>query len=66
MNNLKRMRLGRGLAQHEVANKLGITVRAYQYIEYGQKKPSYDVILKLQRLFNSDINNLLSESDIDD
>ena len=66
LNNLKRARLGRSITQDELAHTLGITVRTYQYIEHGQRKPSYDVILKLQELFNSDINSLLKESDIAD
>jgi transcriptional regulator with XRE-family HTH domain len=62
LNNLKKARLGKNMTQDELAHILGITVRTYQYIEYGQRKPSYDVILKLQELFNSNINSLLSES----
>ena len=66
LNNLKKARLSRNMTQDELAHILGITVRTYQYIEHGQRKPPYDVILKLQELFNSDISNLLSESsDID-
>lgn len=64
MNNLKKARLGRNITQDELAHTLGITVRTYQYIEHGQRKPSYDVIIKLQELFNKDIDSLLSESDI--
>jgi len=63
LNNLKKARLSRSITQEELAHILGIAVRTYQYIEYGQRKPSYDAILKLQELFNSDINNLLSGSD---
>ena len=66
LNNLKKARLGRSITQDELAHTLGITVRTYQYIEHGQRKPSYDVILKLQKLFNSDINSLLKESDTAD
>ena len=62
MLNLKALRLGRSLTQDQLASKLGITTRAYQYIEHGQKKPSYDVIIKLQKLFNKDIEVLLSET----
>ena len=54
------------MTQDELAHILGITVRTYQYIEHGQRKPSYNVILKLQELFKSDISYLLSENnDID-
>ena len=63
LNNLKQARLSRNVTQDELAHTLGITVRTYQYIEHGQRKPSYNVILKLQELFNCDISYLLSESD---
>lgn len=66
LNNLKIARLSRNMTQDELAHILDITVRTYQYIEHGQRKPAYDVILKLQELFNNDISYLLSESsDID-
>lgn len=63
--NLKALRLGRSLTQDQLADKLDITTRAYQYIEYGEKKPSYEVIVRLQALFNKDINVLLSETNDD-
>ena len=63
LNNLKKARLSRSMTQDKLAHVLGITVRTYKYIEHGQRKPAYDVILKLQELFNSDISNLLSETD---
>lgn len=64
MNNLKKLRLGRNITQDELAHILGITIRTYQYIEYGQRKPSYEVILKLQDIFDCEINKLLSNADI--
>ena len=63
MNNLKKARLRRVMTQDELAHLLGVTVRTYQYIEHGQRKPSYDVILRLQELFDSDISYLLSNTD---
>ncbi|SHI91898.1 DNA-binding transcriptional regulator, XRE-family HTH domain [Parasporobacterium paucivorans DSM 15970] len=63
MLNLKKARLGRNLTQDELADMLGVTVRTYQYIEHGKRKPSYDVIIKLQDIFKQDITNLLSEVD---
>ena len=66
LNNLKKARLSRNMTQDELAHILGITVRTYQYIEHGQRKPSYNVILKLQELFDCDISYLLSENnDVD-
>lgn len=64
LNNLKKLRLARNITQDELAHMLGITIRTYQYIEYGHRKPSYDVILKLQEIFKCDINKLLSDADI--
>ena len=61
LNNLKKARLGRNMTQDELAHLLGITVRTYQYIEYGQRKPSYEVILKLQEIFGSSIDTLLAD-----
>jgi transcriptional regulator with XRE-family HTH domain len=63
LNNLKKARLSRNITQDGLAHLLGVTVRTYQYIEHGQRKPSYDVILRLQELFDSDISYLLSKTD---
>lgn len=63
MNYLRIARLGKSMTQDELSHILGITVRTYQYIEYGQRKPSYDVILKLQTLFQCSIEVLLSNTD---
>jgi transcriptional regulator with XRE-family HTH domain len=51
------------MTQDELAHMLSITVRTYQYIEHGHRKPSYDVILELQDIFKCDINTLLSDAD---
>lgn len=60
---LKNARMGKNMTQDDLAHILGITVRTYQYIEYGQRKPSYDVILKLQDLFHLSIDALLANTD---
>ena len=63
MIQLKNARMGKNMTQDDLAHILGITVRTYQYIEYGQRKPSYDVILKLQDLFHLSIDALLANTD---
>ena len=40
-----------GMTQKEVADFLKISPRAYQRYESGDRKPSYDVVLKLCRLY---------------
>ena len=51
----------KNLTQWELADKLDISLRTYQRIEYGQQKPSYKVILVLQKIFNENIESILQE-----
>lgn len=48
-------RVERGLKQKEVAEQLGITVRAYQAYEYGDRVPTSDVLLKIINFFQFNI-----------
>lgn len=52
--NLKRIREERDLTQQEVADKLKISLRAYQKLEYGYKTgedwPTPDRIKKLSKI----------------
>ena len=41
--------------------KLGISLRTYQRIEYGQQKPNVYVVVRLQRLFQKDISEIMEE-----
>jgi transcriptional regulator with XRE-family HTH domain len=56
---LKKVRLEKGFTQIQMSDRLGISIRTYQRIENNERKPSYDVILQLQNIFNESINNLL-------
>lgn len=38
-------------SQNYVAKKIGITRTAYNHIENSLRKPSYDVLVKLEELF---------------
>ena len=49
------------MTQWELADKLDISLRTYQRIEYGEQKPSYKVILVLQKIFNENIESILQE-----
>ena len=40
-----------GWSQEFVAQQVGVTPEAIHYIETGQRKPSYDVLVKLEDLF---------------
>lgn len=56
---LKQLRTEKGFTQSDIANQINISTRQYQRIENNESKPSYDVILKLQTLFNESIDKLL-------
>ncbi|MCB6370879.1 XRE family transcriptional regulator [Blautia glucerasea] len=40
---------------------MGISLRTYQRIEYGQQKPNVYVVVLLQRLFQKDISEIMEE-----
>lgn len=46
------------LTQKQVANKIGVTVRAYQNYEANKRTPSIDKVIKLAQLFNSTVEEL--------
>lgn len=56
---LKLKRKAACLTQRQIASKIGITTRMYQYIESGQYNPSWPVALQLERLFNTPASELL-------
>ncbi|ERI95487.1 helix-turn-helix domain-containing protein [Blautia sp. KLE_1732_HM_1032] len=40
---------------------MGISLRTYQRIEYGQQKPNVHVVVRLQRLFQKDISEIMEK-----
>ena len=49
---IRQERIKRGWTQEYVAKQIGTTLSSVQKIECGQRKPSYDVLVKLLDLFN--------------
>ena len=49
---IRQVREKRGWTQKYVADKAGITQAMLQKIETGKRKPSYDVLVKLEDLFH--------------
>ena len=45
----------------QISDMLNISVRTYQRIEKGERKPSCNVVIKLQSLFNQPIGDLLQQ-----
>ena len=51
---LRQKRIQNGWTQEYVGKEVGITAEAIGLIETGQRKPSYDVLIKLLDLFGYD------------
>ena len=49
---LRQERIAKGWTQDFVAHRIGTTKATVQMLETGQRKPSYDVLVKLLDLFN--------------
>lgn len=62
---VKELRVQAKLSQREVAEKLGITTRAYQSYELNNVTPKKrDVLMKISELYNISVDQLLSEEDL--
>ena len=61
-NNLKKIREESGLTQSEVAKKIGICERQYQYIEAETPK-SVERFRNLAKLYSTTIDALLEQGD---
>jgi len=64
--NIRRIRIEKGWKQTYVAEKTGITKQSVYAIETGQMKPSYDVLIKLCKLFNvphTEVEELFAAAD---
>lgn len=61
--NIRQERERRKWTQEYVAQKTGITQTMLQKIETGQRKPSYNVLVKLEDLFNLNHRQLFAVVD---
>ena len=53
--------MSQGFTQLELSQKLEISLRTYQRIEYGEQKPNVHVVIKLQKLFQRSIDELIEQ-----
>lgn len=60
---LKQLKNERNLLQKDIANAIGISLRAYQYYESGERKPDIDILEKLADYFEVSSDYLLSRTD---
>lgn len=62
-NKLKSLRTERKLTQKQVADRIGLAISAVSSYESGLRYPSYDVLVKLARIFHVSTDYLLGITD---
>ena len=60
---LKSLRIEKKLTQKQVADKIGLAISAVSSYESGTRYPSYDVLVKLARIFHVSTDYLLGITD---
>lgn len=58
---IRQERMNHGWTQQYTAQKIGITQTMLQKIENGKRKPSYEVLVKLEDLFGKTHRELFAE-----
>ena len=56
---LKSLRIEKNLTQKQVADRMGLAISAVSSYESGTRYPSYDVLVKLARIFHVSTDYLL-------
>lgn len=62
-SRLKQLKNERHLLQKDIAEGIGISLRAYQYYESGERKPDVEVLEKLADYFQVSADFLLGRTD---
>ena len=59
---LKSLRIEKKLTQKQVADRIGLAISAVSSYESGTRYPSYDVLVKLARIFHVSTDYLLNKT----
>lgn len=62
-NKLKNLRKQKRLTQKQVADRIGLAISAVSSYESGTRYPSYDVLIKLARIYHVSTDYLLGMTD---
>lgn len=60
---LKALRIEKNLTQKQVADRIGLSISAVSSYESGNRYPSYDVLVKMARIFHVSTDYLLGMTD---
>ena len=58
-NKIKELRVSQKITQNEFAMRLGVTKSAISSYENGSRLPSYDILIKISRIFKVSTDYLL-------
>ena len=56
---LKQYRERKGLTMRQVADELGVTESCYCLYENGKRKPSFEVLVKLAKIYGCTVNKFV-------
>lgn len=59
--NLQKLRIKRGLSQQDLANAIGVTRSSVANYESGNRRPSFENLIKLADYFNVTCDELIRE-----
>lgn len=59
-DKLKSLRKGQNMTQQQLAGRLGVAKSIVSYYESGDRFPSYDVLIKIARIFHVTTDYLLN------
>ena len=62
-NKLRNLRKQKRLTQKQVADRIGLAISAVSSYEAGTRYPSYDVLIKLARIYHVSTDYLLGMTD---
>ncbi len=58
----KNKRIEKELTQRELAEKVGISERGYQDIEYNKRRPNVEIAIKIAETLNTTVEELFKNS----
>ena len=61
-SKLKALRTGQKLTQQQLADRVGVAKSVVSYYESGDRYPSYDVLVRIARVFHTTTDYLLDVS----
>ena len=59
---LKALRTGQNLTQQQLADRIGVAKSVVSYYESGDRYPSYDVLVRIAKIFSTTTDYLLDVS----